>query len=73
MGVFILNPDLRNLWGVVVMKDTDIITVCAECFMASCWQGIFMCDKARDADITTKTVAELKKLKLEHPSYWEKS
>jgi hypothetical protein len=51
------------------MKDR-LIEVCAECDRASCWYGEFMCDEARYA--TTKLVlkSELKKMKLEHPSYW---
>jgi hypothetical protein len=31
----------------------------------------FMCDRAREAGITVKTVRELQKLALEHPSYWK--
>jgi hypothetical protein len=52
------------------IKDEDRITVCDNCLQASCWQGIFMCDEARDAGIVVKTVAELRKLKLENESYW---
>lgn len=29
-----------------------------------------MCDKAREAGVMVKTVRELQKLGLEHPSYW---
>ena len=47
------------------------ITVCAECLMASCWQGIFMCDESRDADIVEKTREELEAIHLENSSYWE--
>lgn len=53
------------------MKDTDIIKVCDSCLQASCWHGVFMCDEASEAGTIDKTVGELKKLKLEHPSYWE--
>lgn len=53
------------------MKDTDTITVCKECLTACCWHGVFMCEKSRTADITTRTVGQLKKLHKEHPSYWE--
>ena len=53
------------------MKDTDKVTVCDACLQASCWQGIFMCDEARDAGIVVKTVAELKQLDREHPDYWK--
>jgi hypothetical protein len=30
-----------------------------------------MCEEAQTADITQKTVDELKELKLEHSSYWK--
>jgi hypothetical protein len=49
------------------------ITVCAECLTASCWKGIFMCDRAQYADITERTRTELEALDLEHPCYWETS
>lgn len=58
------NIDTREI------KDSDQVTVCDNCFQASCWQGIFMCDEARDAGIVIKTVADLRKLKLENESYW---
>ena len=53
------------------INDEKEITVCDKCLRASCWQGFFMCDNSRQAGITTKTIAELKKLDLEHPSYWK--
>jgi len=31
-----------------------------------------MCEKALNADIVQKTIAELKKLRYEHPDYWKK-
>ena len=49
----------------------DLITVCAACLRACCWQGEFYCDGYRDADITKKTVAELRLLNLENPDYWK--
>lgn len=55
-----------------MIKDTDKITVCAQCLQASCWQGIFMCDRAEDADVKEMTVAELRRLGLEHESWWDK-
>ena len=48
-----------------------LVTVCSECRMASCWHGIFMCDLAQDAATMDLPVSELRKLDLEHPSYWE--
>lgn len=53
------------------MRGTDMVTVCDKCLMASCWHGIFMCDKAQTAGTVNKPVSELRKLKLEHPSYWK--
>ena len=53
------------------LRDDDKITVCAECLQASCWQGKFMCDKSRDANITEKTVRELREISYEHSDYWK--
>lgn len=46
------------------------ITVCDKCLQASCWQGEFMCDEARNAGTVEKTRAELEKLDSEHSDYW---
>lgn len=56
----------------IVLKNDELITVCAECYRATCWYGEFMCDKARDAGIIQKTVAELRKLNREHEDHWIK-
>jgi hypothetical protein len=56
--------------GLVVLKPEDKVTVCDACLQASCWQGIFMCEEARDAGIVVKTIAELRELKLENEDYW---
>lgn len=53
-----------------VLKPEDKVTVCDACLCASCWQGIFMCEEARDAGIVVKTVAELRSLNLENEDYW---
>lgn len=53
------------------MLETDKVTVCAECLQASCWQGVFMCQKSKNANIVEKTVAELRALGREHPDYWD--
>lgn len=47
-----------------------LVTVCNKCLMATCWQGIYMCDEAKSAGTVEKTISELKKLDREHPSYW---
>ncbi len=46
------------------------VTVCAECLKASCWHGVFMCDKSDNADVTTRTVRELDALGFEHPEHY---
>ena len=48
-----------------------LVTVCDACLQASCWQGIFYCNDYETAGTVDKTVAELRKLALEHPSYWD--
>lgn len=50
--------------------DAIVVTVCAACLQASCWQGEFYCDDYKTAGTAEKTVAELRALNLEHPSYW---
>jgi len=50
-----------------------MITVCDACLQASCWQGIFMCDKSRDAGTVEKSIEELQRLDLEHSDYWKES
>jgi Lipocalin-like domain len=47
-----------------------MITVCSYCLRASCWRRKFYCDHAKSAGITELLVKTLKKLKLEHPDFW---
>lgn len=53
------------------------IIICAECHRACCWQGEFMCDDARTADVVEVDIEELRGkggrggAHLEHPSYWD--
>ena len=49
----------------------DLITVCYACLQASCWQGVFMCDKSSTANTIRLRRAFLKELGREHPSYWK--
>lgn len=49
----------------------NTVTVCDECFQASCWQGIFLCNNAVFAGTVEKTRKELAALNLEHPDYWD--
>lgn len=55
------------------MIDEYPVTVCSECHRASCWQGIFLCDKAREAGTVELMVADLHSLGIENPEYWFKS
>ena len=47
-----------------------MIYVCDKCLQASCWAGIFMCWEAREAGLYRATRPQLRKLALEHESYW---
>lgn len=49
----------------------QLITVCDKCFRATCWQGMFMCEEAREAGIVKKSRRHLARLNLEHPCYWK--
>lgn len=49
-----------------------LITVCADCGRASCWQGLFFCDNARMAGVHDMSVKELRRMDLEHSDYWER-
>ena len=53
------------------MRSERVVTVCDQCLTACCWQGRFLCDKAAYAGTVDKSVAELRELNREHPSYWE--
>ncbi len=56
-----------------VMNEKRLVTVCDKCLRACCWQGIFMCDDARDAGTVEKPIEELTGLGLEHSDYWKES
>lgn len=56
----------------LAQNNQRIVVVCSECSTASCWQGFFMCEKAKNAGVIEKTVGELKDLGLEHPSWWDR-
>lgn len=51
-------------------RRTRIIEVCDQCFCASCWHGLFMCDGAREAGTVFKTARELRALAVEHSDYF---
>jgi len=49
-----------------------LITVCDACLRASCWHMVFPCEDYRTAGTAQKTTRELRKLNLEHPSYYSR-
>ena len=51
--------------------DKRKVTVCSECFRASCWEGYFMCDLSANAKTIEVPIWILEKLKLESPDYWK--
>lgn len=53
-------------------KNERYIWVCAECHQASCWAGIFMCEKSRTANLLVARRSYLVKLALEHTDYIDK-
>jgi hypothetical protein len=62
-------PPHARLWDKTVGART--VTVCASCLTAACWQGELMCMNAGYASVTTRTVAELRRLDREHPSMYD--
>lgn len=50
--------------------DDRLVTVCAACLCASCWQGKHMCQQSRDANVIKKPIRELRALGREHECYW---
>ena len=51
--------------------ESVMVTVCDHCLMASCWQGIFYCEKYKTAGTCQRSVKDLMTLAREHPCYWE--
>ena len=52
------------------LKPDWVITVCANCGRASCWQGAFYCDEAKTADIKQITVRTARAMGKENPTWW---
>lgn len=48
-----------------------LVTVCAACLRAQCWQGKLYCHKYKTADVKEMPVSKLRELALEHPENWE--
>ncbi len=40
-----------------------MITVCASCLQASCWEGNLLCDKSKTAGTIQGTVQEIRELR----------
>jgi hypothetical protein len=53
-----------------VGKSMRKITVCSACKRATCWWGIFYCDEYKTAGTVEMSIDKLRRLKLEHPSWW---
>lgn len=51
--------------------DDRLVTVCASCLTASCWNYEFVCQEYRTANIKRMTVRELRALDREHPDNWK--
>jgi len=45
------------------------VTVCDNCKQSSCWQGLFMCSKSRNAGTIDIPLESLLIMGLEHESY----
>jgi len=54
----------------MTLDDATQVEVCAACKCRCCWVGEFYCQDAKTAGVVTLTVAELRKLDLEHERYW---
>lgn len=52
-------------------SDKDKIQVCDKCYQASCWQGIFICEGAKNVGTKYLTKVELSKLNLESLECWK--
>lgn len=50
-----------------------MIYVCDNCLQASCWAGEFMCDSARSAGLFRARISDLRRMALEHRSYWDRA
>lgn len=52
-----------------ITASEKLVTVCANCLRASCWQGQFYCDDYKVAGTVDMPLAVLEKKKLEHSDY----
>lgn len=54
----------------MMKREKRLVKTCKECGTASCAQGDMLCWDSQDADVELKTVSDLRKLKLEHSSWY---
>jgi hypothetical protein len=60
----------KDQWGQPLPgSDEELITVCDNCYRASCWHGIFMCDDSDIAGTIELSRRELLRINKEHPDY----
>src|ERR1700675_323703 len=50
--------------------DDWMVTVCDACFKASCWQGIYPCDRAKTAGTVERKASELRELDRENLDFY---
>lgn len=63
------EPNLATFTEADLTDDWEV-TVCDACKEASCWLGIIMCDRSRDAGTRKLPVRTLRQISQEHPSWW---
>lgn len=55
------------------LEEDRLVTVCDQCYMASCWRGIFRCEGSINAGTVQMPVWHLRELDLEHPDNYAAS
>lgn len=81
MGVdsSVIDPRRRGVWLHQTTRkkskkkkkpEEDLISVCADCGRACCWQGYFMCSKAKSSDYIKKSKETLRAEGLEDEGWW---
>jgi hypothetical protein len=52
-------------------RPDPLITVCDQCLTASCWHGVFMCQRSFAAGTIRVPRSDLARLNREHSDYWK--
>lgn len=55
------------------MSDDYWVTVCDACNTASCWHGVFMCQRAKTAGVVQIKASDLRRMNLEHPENYSRA